>query len=133
MILVDSSVWIEYFNGKKNSHTDYLDEILGSEPVGIGDLMLTEVLQGFRSDTVYKTAKSLLIDLPIFEIIGQERAIKAAENYRFLRKKGITVRKTVDNLIATFCIDQQHPLLFADKDFVPFVKHLGLRPALSGT
>lgn len=133
MILVDSSVWIEYFNGKKNSHTDYLDEILGSELVGIGDLMLTEVLQGFRSDRVYETAKSLLVDLPNFEIIGQTRAIKAAENYRFLRKKGITVRKTVDNLIATFCIDQQLPLLFADKDFVPFVKHLGLRSALNDT
>jgi predicted nucleic acid-binding protein len=133
VILVDSSVWIEYFNGKKNSHTDYLDEILGSELVGIGDLMLTEVLQGFRSDRVYETAKSLLVDLPNFEIIGQTRAIKAAENYRFLRKKGITVRKTVDNLIATFCIDQQLPLLFADKDFVPFVKHLGLRSALNDT
>ena len=133
MILVDSSVWIEYFNGKKNSHTDYLDEILGSEIVGIGDLMLTEVLQGFRSDKVYETAKSLLVDLPIFEMIGQEREIKAAEHYRFLRKKGITVRKTIDNLIATFCIDQQLPLLFVDKDFVPFVKHLGLRSALSGT
>ena len=133
MILVDSSVWIEYFNGKKNSHTDYLDEILSSELVGIGDLMLTEVLQGFRSDRVYETAKSLLVDLPNFEIIGQTRAIKAAENYRFLRKKGITVRKTVDNLIATFCIDQQLPLLFADKDFVPFVKHLGLRSALNDT
>ena len=68
MILVDSSVWIEYFNGKKNSHTDYLDEILGSELVGIGDLMIAEVLQGFRSDSVFKTAKSLLVDLPIFEI-----------------------------------------------------------------
>ena len=133
MILVDSSVWIEYFNGKKNSHTDYLDEILGSEIVGIGDLMLTEVLQGFRSDKVYETAKSLLVDLPIFEMIGQEREIKAAEHYRFLRKKGITVRKTIDNLIATFCIDQQLPLLFVDKDFAPFVKHLGLRSALSGT
>jgi predicted nucleic acid-binding protein len=133
VILVDSSVWIEYFNGKKNSHTDYLDEILGSELVGIGDLMLTEVLQGFRSDRVYETAKSLLVDLPNFEIIGRTRAIKAAENYRFLRKKGITVRKTVDNLIATFCIDQQLPLLFADKDFVPFVKHLGLRSALNDT
>jgi predicted nucleic acid-binding protein len=133
VILVDSSVWIEYFNGKKNSHTDYLDEILGSELVGIGDLMLTEVLQGFRSDSVFKTAKALLVDLPIFEIVGQERAIKAAENYRFLRNKGITVRKTVDNLIATFCIDQQLPLLFADKDFVPFVKHFGLRSALNDT
>lgn len=133
MILVDSSVWIEYFNGVKDDHTDYLDEILGAEPVGIGDLMLTEVLQGFRTDTGYKTAKSLLTELPIFEIIGTERAIKAADNYRFLRKKGITVRKTVDTLIATFCIDQKYPLLFADQDFAPFVKHLGLQSAMSGT
>ncbi len=131
MILVDSSVWIEYFNGQNNSHTDYLDNVLGTEPVGIGDLMLTEVLQGFRSDAGYKTAKSLLTDLPVFEIIGPARAIKAADNYRFLRKNGITVRKTIDTLIATFCIDQKYPLLFADKDFKPFVTYLGLRSAMS--
>lgn len=132
MILVDSSVWIEYFNGIENVYTDYLDEILGSEPVGIGDLMLTEVLQGFRTDSGYKTAKRLLTDLPILEIVGTERAIRAAENYRLLRKKGVTVRKTIDTLIATFCIDQQYPLLFTDRDFAPFVRHLGLKSAISG-
>ena len=132
MILVDSSVWIEYFNGIENVNTDYLDEILGSEPVGIGDLMLTEVLQGFRTDSGYKTAKRLLTDLPILEIVGTERAIRAAENYRLLRKKGVTVRKTIDTLIATFCIDQQYPLLFTDRDFAPFVRHLGLKSAISG-
>ncbi len=133
MILVDSSVWVEYFNGKQNLQTNYLDEILGLEPVGIGDLMLTEVLQGFRSDTEYRTAKSLLTELPVFEIIRPDRAIKAADHYRLLRKKGITVRKTIDTLIATFCIDENYPLLFTDKDFIPFVEHLGLQPALRGT
>ncbi len=133
MILVDSSVWVEYFNGVGNVQTDYLDKILGSEPVGIGDLMLAEVLQGFRTDSGYRTAKNLLTDLPILEIVGAERAIKAAENYRLLRKKGVTIRKTIDTLIATFCIDRKYPLLFTDRDFVPFVKHLGLKSAISGT
>lgn len=131
MILVDSSVWIEYFNGVANSHTDYLDRILGVEPVGIGDLMLTEVLQGFKTESGFKTAKALLLNLPVYDIAGEKRAIKAAENDRFLRKRGITVRKTVDALIATFCIDQKQPLLFTDRDFEPFVEHLALVPALT--
>ena len=130
MILVDSSVWIEYFNGKINSHTNYLDAILGVEPVGLGDLILTEVLQGFRSDSDFRAAKSLLLELPVYEVIGARRAVKAAENYRILRKKGITVRKTADTLIATLCIEQRYPLLFTDKDFLPFVTHLDLQPAL---
>ena len=133
MILVASSVWIEYFNGNENLHTDYLDGVLGVEPVGIGDLILAEILQGFRSDADFKTAKSLLLELPIFEIIGANRAVKAAEHYRFLRSKGITVRKTADTLIATFCIEQKYPLLFTDKDFLPFVRHLELKPAFAGT
>jgi predicted nucleic acid-binding protein len=133
VILVDSSVWIEYFNGNENPHTDYLDGVLGVEPVGIGDLILAEVLQGFRSDADFKTAKSLLLELPICEIIGTNRAVKAAEHYRFLRSKGFTVRKTADTLIATFCIEQKYPLLFTDKDFVPFVRHLELKPAFPGT
>jgi hypothetical protein len=133
VILVDSSVWIEYFNGTENPHTDYLDEILGVEPIGVGDLILTEVLQGFRTESAFKTAKSLLLELTVYEIIGVERAVKAAENYRILRKKGITIRKTVDTLIATFCIEQKHLLLFTDRDFLPFVKHLELQSALSGT
>jgi hypothetical protein len=130
MILVDSSVWVAYFNGETNPHTDYLDQILGVEPIGIGDLILTEVLQGFRSEHGYKTAKSLLLDLTVFQMLGRDRAIRTADNYRFLRKKGITVRKTVDAVIATFCIDEGFPLLFRDRDFEPFARYLNLKLAL---
>ena len=126
MILVDSSVWIDYFSGTDNKQTNKLDNILGLKPVAVGDLILTEVLQGFRFDKDYKTAKSLFEDVEIFEMLGVEMAIKSADNFRALRKKGITVRKTADVIIASFCIDQKIPLLFSDKDFRPFVKHLGL-------
>ena len=129
MVLVDSSVWIEYFNGNHNPYTDYLDSILGVQPVGLGDLILTEVLQGFRSGSDFNAARSLLLELAVYEIIGTDRALKAAENNRFLRKKGITVRKTRDTLIATFCIERKFPLLFADGDFLPFVSHLDLQAA----
>lgn len=129
MVLVDSSVWIDYFNGASNRHTDVLDDLLGREPVAIGDLMLAEVLQGFRSDSGYRQAKSLLLDLPIMALVTAERAVRAAENFRYLRKRAVTVRKTIDALIATFCIDSNMPLLFSDRDFEPFVRHLGLRRA----
>ena len=130
MILVDSSVWIQYFNGVMNPQTDYLDGILGIESVGIGDLILLEVLQGFRSDLGYEKAKSLLTDLTVFEMLGQEQAIRVADNNRYLRKMGITVRKTIDAIIATYCISRGFPLLFSDRDFEPFVKHLNLQAAL---
>ena len=130
MILVDSSVWIQYFNGQVNPQTDYLDEILGVEPIGIGDVVLLEVLQGFHSDFGYDTTKSLLTDLTVFEMLGKDQAIRAAGNYRYLRKMGITVRKTIDTIIATYCINRGYPLLFTDRDFEPFVKHLNLRAAL---
>lgn len=129
MILVDSSVWIQYFNGEVNPQTDYLDEILGVEPVGIGDLILLEVLQGFRSDLGYEKAKSLLMDLPVFEMLGKDQAVRTAENYRHLRKMGITVRKTIDTIIASYCISRGLPLLFTDRDFEPFVKYLDLKVA----
>lgn len=130
MVLIDSSVWIEYFNGELNPQTNILDEILGVEPVGIGDLIFLEVLQGFRSDREYKKAKSLLMDLTVFEMLGRDQAIRAADNDRFLRKKGITVRKTIDTIIATYCINRGFPLLFTDRDFEPFVQYLNLQPAL---
>jgi len=130
VLLVDSSVWIQYFNGEVNPQTDYLDEILGVEPIGIGDLVLLEVLQGFRSDLEYDTVKSLLTNLTVFEMLGKDQAIRAAGNYRYLRKLGITVRKTIDTIIATFCISHGYPLLFTDRDFEPFVKHLNLQAAL---
>lgn len=127
MIVVDSSVWIDYFSGVDNAQADRLDNTLGLKPVAAGDLIMTEVLQGFRHDKDYKTARKLFEDLTIFEMLGQSMAVKSADNFRRLRKKGITIRKTADVIIATFCIEQKLPLLFSDKDFKPFVKHLGLR------
>lgn len=126
MILVDSGVWIDYFNGIDNKQTNTLNDTLGSKPVAVGDLILTEVLQGFRDDKDYKYAKSLFDDLTIFDLVGKSIAMKSANNFRLLRKKGITIRKPVDVIIATFCIEEKLPLLFTDKDFKPFVKHLGL-------
>lgn len=126
MIVVDSSVWIDYFCGNERPQTDRLDELLGVKPVAVGDLILAEVLQGFKSDNDFKIAKQLFEDVTIFEMLGEERAVKSAENFRYLRTKGITIRKTADVIIATFCIEQRIPLLFADKGFRPFVDHLGL-------
>ncbi|MDT8439950.1 MAG: PIN domain nuclease [Wenzhouxiangellaceae bacterium] len=131
MILVDSSVWIDYFNGQITAETDYLHTLLGTEPVAIGDLIYTEVLQGFRQDSDYRTARSLFDSFAMFEMLGRTRALAAANNYRLLRKSGITVRKTTDTIIATFCIDRNIPLLFSDRDFLPFVQHLGLRSAIA--
>ena len=126
MILVDSGVWIDYFNGVDNEQTDTLNGTLGIKPVAVGDLILTEVLQGFRADKDYVTAKSLFEELIIFDLVGKDMAIKSAENFRALRKKGITIRKPVDVIIDSFCIEKKLPLLFSDRDFTPFVKNLGL-------
>jgi predicted nucleic acid-binding protein len=126
MIIVDSSVWIDYFNGREIPEVAKLDSLLETELLGVGDLIITEVLQGFRQDKDYQTAKQLLTSLTVFEMLGAEMAIKSANNFRDLRKKGITVRKTIDVMIATFCIENGHELLFSDKDFAPFVEYLGL-------
>jgi len=133
MILVDSSVWIDYFRGSTTPQVERLDSLLGTELVAIGDLMLVEVLQGFGSNRDFNQAKRLMTSLEVLEIAGQEIAVKAARNFRSLRARGITVRKTIDTLIATRCIEGRHPLLFSDRDFAPFVEHLGLRSALPGT
>ena len=130
MIMVDSSVWIDYFNGKECPEVVYLDSILGVKPVVIGDHILTEVLQGFKGDNEYKKAKQLLTALPLFQLSSKDLAIKSADNYRALRKKGITVRKTIDVIIATYCIEHSIQLLFTDRDFMPFVEFLGLKPAV---
>ncbi len=126
MILVDSSVWIDYFTGADSQQADTLDKTLGVEPVAAGDLILTEVLQGFRNDRDYYKAKALFDTVTVFEMLGREMALASAENFRFLRKQGITIRKTADVIIATFCIERRIPLLFSDKDFKPFVERLGL-------
>ncbi|MBX3640412.1 MAG: PIN domain nuclease [Nitrosomonas sp.] len=130
MILVDSSVWIDYFNGYSAPETDFLDSVLGVRTIAIGDLILTEVLQGFKHDKDYKTATRLLETLTIFELLGKKMAVKSADNFRKLRKKGLTIRKTADVIIASFCIEYNFPLLFSDKDFKPFVEHLALRDAI---
>jgi predicted nucleic acid-binding protein len=129
MTLVDSSVWIDYFRGTSTRQTDTLDSLLASEVVATGDLMLTEVLQGFSRDSDFKRAKALMTSLMIIEVAGSDVAIKAAENFRTLRILGITVRKTIDTFIATRCIESGYNLLYSDRDFTPFVTHLGLRPA----
>lgn len=127
MILVDSSVWIDYFNGTETLATQKLDGLLGVHPVCTGDLILTEVLQGFRKDTDYQVAKNLLCSLSIHTMVGTEIGLKAANNFRMLRKQGVTVRKTIDTLIATYCIENGLMLLHSDKDFQPFQRHLGLQ------
>lgn len=129
MILVDSGVWIDYFNGIDNKQTAKLNDTLGIRPVAAGDLILKEVLQGFREYKDYKTAKSLFDDLTIFDLVGKDMAIKSAQNFRTLRKRGITIRKPTDVIIASFCIERKLPLLFSDKDFKPFVKNMGLTAA----
>lgn len=127
MILVDSSVWIDYFRGSVTEQTDKLDQLLGSEPVAIGDLILAEVLQGFTDQRDFNTARTMLTALTVVELCGQEVAIQAARNFRLLRNRGVTVRKTIDAVIATRCIESGYDLLHSDRDFDPFVKHLGLR------
>lgn len=126
MILVDSSVWIDYFRGLQTPQTDRLDELLGAEPVAIGDLMLAEVLQGFDGEKEFERALELLETLNRIDIAGHDVAVQAARNFRSLRAKGVTVRKTIDTLIATRCIEDGLPLLFSDRDFDPFVEYLGL-------
>jgi predicted nucleic acid-binding protein len=130
MILVDSSVWIDYFRGTSTRQTDVLDATLGSEPLAIGDLILTEVLQGFRTDREFNRAKKLLTSLSVIELGGQAVAIQAAKNFRVLRSLGVTIRKTIDTVIATRCIQDKYLLLYSDRDFDPFVMHFGLRSAL---
>ncbi|MCP4971787.1 MAG: PIN domain nuclease [Arcobacter sp.] len=127
MIFLDSTVLIDYFNGKNNWQVNVLDSNLGRELVVIGDYVLTEVLQGFRSDREYQKAKNMLLSFPCFDVGGKEIALQSAKNYRYLRKKGITVRKTIDTMIATFCIENEFTLLHNDKDFDPFNKYLNLK------
>jgi predicted nucleic acid-binding protein len=126
MILVDSSIWIDYFNGNQTSQTDWLDSSLGNVPIIISDLILTEVLQGFQNDKDFKIAKDLLLGIPFMSMGRQELALESAMNYRFLRRKGVAVRKTIDIIIGTFCIQNQLTLLHCDRDFEPMVKYLGL-------
>jgi predicted nucleic acid-binding protein len=129
VIVVDSSVWIDFFHGVSSLEVERLDGLLGVTPLAIGDLILVEVMQGFRTDPDVATAQQLFRSLALLPMLGGSNAWKAAENVRQLRRKGITVRKTIDGIIATACIEANLPLLFSDRDFQPYVEHLGLELA----
>jgi predicted nucleic acid-binding protein len=129
LILVDSSVWIGYFKGTITPQTEKLDMLLDRELLAIGDLILTEVVQGFAGEKAFNEARKMLTALTVVELGGEEIAIQAARNFRALRDLGVTVRKTIDTIIATRCIESGYDLLHDDRDFDPFVEHLGLRVA----
>jgi predicted nucleic acid-binding protein len=129
VILVDSSVWIDFFNGRASRETDLLALLLRRRILLTGDLILAEVLQGFRRQGAMEQARRALLSLPCADLVGKEIALASATNYRLLRRHGITARKTADVIIATFCIRNGHLLLHADRDFEPMAQHLGLRTA----
>lgn len=131
MIIVDSSVWIDFFNGVPTRQVEHLRGLLDYDDlVVVGDLVMTEVLQGFPRDRDFDTALRLFQRFTIVDLGGADRAIRAARHYRSLRRLGFTPRKTIDTLIATACLDRDDELLYSDRDFDPFVEHLGLKSAL---
>jgi predicted nucleic acid-binding protein len=127
VIVVDSSVWIDFLNGRNAPHVRRLGFLLGSEEIIIGDLMLCEVLQGLASEQAARDVEILLRRFTVVEMVGEAIAVSAARNFRRLRQRGITVRKTIDLLIGTWCIDNRTPLLHNDNDFRAMARHLGLR------
>lgn len=126
MVIVDTTVWIDYFRGSVNGETKWLDLELRNQPLGLTDIILCEVLQGIADDRSFARVQRDLMRLTVFETGGARIAIAAAENYRVLRRRGRTVRKTIDCLIATFCINSRHSLLHRDRDFDVFERELGL-------
>jgi predicted nucleic acid-binding protein len=129
VILADTSIWIDFFNGKITPETNILDKALADSNVIIGDLILLEVLQGIRNDNEYKKTLKALETLDSFELFGKTMVLDCAKNFRKLRKKGQTIRKTADLIIATFCIKNKIPLLYSDRGFIPFSEYLEL-PAI---
>lgn len=127
MILVDSTVWIDFFRGADTGQTQELRGLFGRGLVLVGDLILTEVLQGFPDERQAQAGRRTLGYFAFEPMVGQEIALAAAANYRTLRRRGITIRRTIDLLIGTFCIERGHVLLHNDRDFVPMADHLGLR------
>ena len=127
MTIVDTTVWIDYLRGAANPHTDWLDRELNRQRLGLTDLILCEVLQGIVGDSTFIRVRRDLSRFEVFDTGGEAMAVAAARNYRSLRSRGQTVRKTIDCLIATFCLMERHSLLHRDHDFEPFEKHLGLR------
>ena len=129
MILVDSSVWIDYFRSADTGQVALLDSLFGRSPLAVGDLIAAEVLQGVHDEREFRLVKKTLDAFDHVDLAGYALAVKASENYRLLRRKGITIRKTIDTLIATRCIQDGHTLLHSDRDFLPFVEHCGLKVA----
>jgi predicted nucleic acid-binding protein len=127
VILVDSSVWIDYFRGRPTAQTDLLEGLLDSQELAIGDLIFTEVLQGCKLDKEFNEVRRLLARLDLVVLGGEDVMIEAAKNYRKLRNLGVTVRGTIDVVLATRCIVSGHQLLHSDRDFDAFEQHLGLR------
>ena len=126
MVIVDTTVWVDYFQGVENPETDWLNTELDRQRLGLTDIILCEVLQGVRDDVVAKQVERRLLNLEVFDTGGVAVAREAARNYRALRSRGHTVRKTIDCLIATFCLRGQHSLLHRDRDFDPFETFLEL-------
>ncbi len=127
MILVDSSVWIDYFNGVETKQTDFVYSAIGGLQFAIGNLIYGEVMQGFKADRDFQIGHDFFEEIPFLLLVNKELSLKSAQNYRFLRKKGITIRKTIDTFIATYCIEKNLSLLHSDRDFEPFVEYLGLK------
>ena len=127
MVVVDTTVWIDYVRGVDSPHTDALDRELLHNQVITGDLLIAEFLQGFHDDRDFEAATNMMNSLIYFDMLGKDIALKSAANFRFLRKNGVTIRKTADVIIGTFCIEHDLPLLHNDRDFDPMEKHLGLR------
>ena len=127
MLVVDTSVWIDYFNGKDTASVSCLDRFIENDFIVVGDIVLMELLQGFRLQKDFETCQSLLDTFLFREMLGKDIAVASAKNYRYLRQRGVTVRKSIDVVIGTFCLENQYPLLHSDKDFLPMEKHLGLK------
>jgi len=126
MVIVDTTVWIDYLGGITNPETQWLDNEIGQQPIGLTDIILCEVLQGIRDDPAFAHVRKNLLEFDVFNSGGTDLAIASAQNFRYLRSLGITVRKTIDCLIATFCLEKKHALLHRDRDFDAFEKYLGL-------
>jgi len=127
MVIVDTTVWIDYLRGSSNPHTSWLNRELTRQRLGLTDLVLCEVLQGILDDASFTQVHRDLLNFHVFSTGGIDLAVASAQNYRSLKKRGVTVRKTIDCLIATFCLDNGHSLLHRDHDYDPFEAHLGLQ------
>ena len=127
MVVVDTTVWIDYIHGLNTPYTNALDYELLYNQVVTGDLLIVEFLQGFRKEKDFEAAREIMDSLIYYDMLGKDIALKSAMNFRFLRKNGITIRKTADIIIGTFCIEHDFQLLHNDRDFDPMEKHLGLR------